>query len=51
MLQVTISCNPHHYNVFVNGKQAHTYKHRYTQLNDIDILEISGDLQLSLVQA
>lgn len=49
--QVTISCNPQHYNVFVNGKQAHTYKHRYTQLNDVDILEISGDLQLSLVQA
>lgn len=49
--QVTISCNPHHYNVFVNGNQAHTYKHRYTQLNSIDILEISGDLQLTLVQA
>ncbi len=51
MLQVTISCNPHHYNVFVNGKKAHTYKHRYKQLNNIDILEISGDLQLTLVQA
>uniref|UniRef100_A0A673J1G8 Galectin n=1 Tax=Sinocyclocheilus rhinocerous TaxID=307959 RepID=A0A673J1G8_9TELE len=49
--QVTISCNPHHYNVFVNGQQAHTYKHRYTKLNDIDILEICGDLQLTLVQA
>ncbi|XP_073674288.1 galectin-9-like [Garra rufa] len=48
--QVTISCNPHHYNIFVNGNQAHTYKHRYTQLNDIDILEITGDLQLTLVQ-
>lgn len=51
MLQVNISCNPYHYNVFVNGEQAHTYKHRYTKLNDIDILEISGDLQLTLVQA
>uniref|UniRef100_A0A672MEJ5 Galectin n=1 Tax=Sinocyclocheilus grahami TaxID=75366 RepID=A0A672MEJ5_SINGR len=49
--QVTISCNPHHYNVFVNGKQAHTYKHRYSKLNDIDILEICGDLKLTLVQA
>ncbi|KTF87400.1 hypothetical protein cypCar_00034678 [Cyprinus carpio] len=49
--QVAISCNPHHYNVFVNGKQAHTYKHRFTMLNDIDILEICGDLQLTLVQA
>ncbi|XP_059390233.1 galectin-9-like isoform X1 [Carassius carassius] len=49
--QVTISCNPHHYNVFVNRKQAHTYKHRFTMLHDIDILEICGDLQLTLVQA
>ncbi|XP_026137648.1 galectin-9-like [Carassius auratus] len=49
--QVTISCEPHHYNVFVNGKQAHTYKHRYTNLTDIDILEICGDLQLTFVQA
>uniref|UniRef100_A0A8C1HCE8 Galectin n=1 Tax=Cyprinus carpio carpio TaxID=630221 RepID=A0A8C1HCE8_CYPCA len=49
--QLNISCNPYHYNVFVNGEQAHTYKHRYTKLNDIDILEISGDLQLTLVQA
>nr|AAR84192.1 tandem-repeat galectin Gal9-L1 [Danio rerio] len=49
--QVTISCNPQHYNIFVNGKQEHTYKHRYTKLNDIDILEICGDLQLTSVQA
>nr|AFE55710.1 tandem-repeat galectin-9 [Rhodeus uyekii] len=49
--QVTISCNPNHYNVFVNGKQAHTYKHRYANLRDIDILEITGDLKLTLVQA
>ncbi|KAK7156615.1 hypothetical protein R3I94_006611 [Phoxinus phoxinus] len=50
--QVTISCNPHQYNVFVNGKQAHTYKHRHGgKLRDIDILEVGGDLQLTLVQA
>ncbi|KAI7801039.1 putative galectin-like protein, partial [Triplophysa rosa] len=49
--QVTISCNPHHYNVFVGGQQAHTFNHRFTTLNEIDILEVSGDLQLTLVQA
>ncbi|TRY54125.1 hypothetical protein DNTS_031167 [Danionella cerebrum] len=48
--QLTISCNPQHYNVFVNGMQAHTYKHRYTRLRDINNLEVCGDLQLSLVQ-
>ncbi|XP_066520850.1 galectin-9-like [Hoplias malabaricus] len=47
--QVIISCNPHHYNVFVNGKQTQTYQHRYTKLDDIDILEICGDVSLSSV--
>ncbi|XP_051963360.1 galectin-9-like [Xyrauchen texanus] len=49
--QVTISCNPHHYNVFVNGQQAHTFNHRYKKLNEIDIFEVCGDLRLTLVQA
>ncbi|XP_050957087.1 32 kDa beta-galactoside-binding lectin-like [Labeo rohita] len=46
---VIISCTQNHYEVFVNGKQAHTYKH-HTKLEDIDVLEISGDVQLSFVQ-
>ncbi|KAL6471206.1 hypothetical protein MHYP_G00198560 [Metynnis hypsauchen] len=49
--QVVISCNPHHYNVFVNGKQVHTYNHRFNRLGEIDILEISGDLSLTSVVA
>ncbi|KAI5625703.1 galactoside-binding soluble lectin 9 [Silurus asotus] len=44
--QIIISCNPYHYNVFVNGIQAHTYNHRFTNLGEIDILEVSGDLSL-----
>ncbi|RXN24326.1 galectin-9-like isoform X1 [Labeo rohita] len=47
--EVIISCTQNHYEVFVNGKQAHTYKH-HTKLEDIDVLEISGDVQLSFVQ-
>ncbi|XP_072548021.1 galectin-9-like [Salminus brasiliensis] len=47
--QVIISCNPHHYNVFVNGQQVHTYNHRFTKLQDIDLLDISGDLSLTSV--
>ncbi|MCI4385897.1 hypothetical protein PGIGA_G00055910 [Pangasianodon gigas] len=47
--QIIISCNPHHYNVFVNGKQVHTYNHRFTRLNEIDVLEVSGDLSLIAV--
>ncbi|KAI5625702.1 galactoside-binding soluble lectin 9, partial [Silurus asotus] len=44
--QIIISCNPQHYNVFVNGMQVHTYSHRFTNLGEIDILEVSGDLSL-----
>lgn len=44
--QMIISCNPNHYNVFVNGKQVHTYNHRFTSLDKIDVLEVTGDLSL-----
>lgn len=47
VFQVIISCNPCHYNVFVNGKQAHTYNHRFPNLWEIDALEVSGDLSLT----
>ncbi|XP_026780403.3 galectin-9 isoform X1 [Pangasianodon hypophthalmus] len=47
--QIIISCNPYHYNVFVNGKQVHTYNHRFTRLNEIDVLEVSGDMSLIAV--
>lgn len=47
---VTIHCSHHHYEVFVSGKQTHTYNHHYTKLEDIDVLEISGDVLLSFVQ-
>ncbi|XP_026877293.1 galectin-9-like isoform X1 [Electrophorus electricus] len=49
--QVVISCGPHQYSVFVNGMQVHTYNHRFTKLHETDILEISGDLSLTFVQA
>ncbi|KAB5550396.1 hypothetical protein PHYPO_G00053280 [Pangasianodon hypophthalmus] len=45
--EVIISCNPEHYNVFVNGNQVHTYNHRFTNLWEIDALEVSGDLMLT----
>ncbi|KAL1250705.1 hypothetical protein QQF64_018501 [Cirrhinus molitorella] len=48
--QVTICCSPDNYEVFVNGGLAHTYNHRYTELQEIDVLEINGNVQLSFVQ-
>uniref|UniRef100_A0A8C1MLY9 Galectin n=1 Tax=Cyprinus carpio TaxID=7962 RepID=A0A8C1MLY9_CYPCA len=49
-LQVTIFCSCHGYEVFVNGQQTHTYSHRYANLQEIDVLDIRGDVQLSFVQ-
>ncbi|XP_016117031.1 galectin-9-like [Sinocyclocheilus grahami] len=48
--QVTICCSPDNYKMFVNGEKACTYSHRYTKLEEIDVLEVSGDVQLSFVQ-
>uniref|UniRef100_A0A9J8CEG5 Galectin n=1 Tax=Cyprinus carpio carpio TaxID=630221 RepID=A0A9J8CEG5_CYPCA len=48
--QVIICCSPDNYEVFVNGNQTHTYSHRYTNLEEIDVLEVSGDVQLGFVQ-
>lgn len=48
--QVTIFCSHHQYEVFVNGEKTHTYKHRYTKLEEIDVLDIRGDMQLTFVQ-
>ncbi|XP_062872491.1 galectin-9-like [Trichomycterus rosablanca] len=48
-IQVVISCNPQHYNVFLNGQQVHTFNHRFSKLVEIDVLEVTGDLSLSSV--
>ncbi|KAI2644616.1 Galectin-5 [Labeo rohita] len=50
MMTITIICGPHQYEVFVNGEKAHTYKHRFTDLKEIDVLDIRGDVQLTFVQ-
>ncbi|NP_001034900.1 lectin, galactoside-binding, soluble, 9 (galectin 9)-like 4 [Danio rerio] len=47
--QVKISCHSDHYDVFVNGKQTHIYKHRFTELEDIDVFEIRGNVEVIFV--
>ncbi|XP_051743324.1 galectin-9-like [Ctenopharyngodon idella] len=49
-LLVVIFCGQHQYEVFVNGEKAHTYSHRFTNLEEIDVLDIRGDVQLTFVQ-
>ncbi|XP_046876381.1 galectin-9-like [Hypomesus transpacificus] len=46
---VTISCDAQCYKVFVNSIHTCNYNHRYSVLQDVDILEVSGDLSLTSV--
>ncbi|XP_059389779.1 galectin-9-like [Carassius carassius] len=49
LFQVKVSCSAEQYEVSVNGQQAHTYKHRFTKLEDIDVFEVYGQLNLIFV--
>ncbi|XP_066473238.1 galectin-8 isoform X2 [Tiliqua scincoides] len=44
--ELIIFCEAHHYSVAINGVHTLEYKHRYKQLNKINILEIGGDIRL-----
>ncbi|XP_044275875.1 galectin-8 isoform X3 [Varanus komodoensis] len=44
--ELIILCEAHQYNVAINGVHTLEYKHRFKQLGKINILEISGDIQL-----
>ncbi|XP_038153609.1 galectin-9C-like [Cyprinodon tularosa] len=46
---LTIICEQRSFRIVVNGMQAHTYKHRFTPLHNINSLEIEGDIQLTSV--
>ncbi|RXN23611.1 galectin-9-like isoform X1 [Labeo rohita] len=47
---VTIFCSRDTYEVFVNGEKTHTFNHRYSYLEQIDVLDIRGDVHLTFVQ-
>ncbi|XP_016416474.1 32 kDa beta-galactoside-binding lectin-like [Sinocyclocheilus rhinocerous] len=49
--EIKITCKAEQYDVSVNGQQAHTYKHCFTKLEDIDVIEVCGGLQLFSVEA
>nr|XP_046175924.1 galectin-9-like isoform X2 [Oncorhynchus gorbuscha] len=46
---VTITCDTMCYRVMVNGVQMFSYNHRHFLLQQIDILEVEGDVSLSSV--
>ncbi|XP_055798782.1 galectin-9-like isoform X2 [Salvelinus fontinalis] len=46
---VTIMCDTKCYKVMVNGVQMFSYNHRHFLLQQIDILEVEGDVSLSSV--
>ncbi|XP_038642139.1 galectin-9B-like isoform X2 [Scyliorhinus canicula] len=48
--EVLIVIQPNCYKVSVNGRHLFNYNHRLQPLNQIDQLEVTGDISLSLVQ-
>ncbi|XP_062407774.1 galectin-9-like [Sardina pilchardus] len=46
---LTIVCSPQSYNVMVNGNQVHSFRHRHSTLQEINTLEVDGDLTLNSV--
>ncbi|XP_028856249.1 galectin-9-like [Denticeps clupeoides] len=48
---ITVICNPQGYSVMLNGAQVHSFDHRHHNLQEIDVLEVSGDLSLTSVMA
>ncbi|XP_073719405.1 galectin-5-like [Misgurnus anguillicaudatus] len=49
--EISISCTDHSFNVCVNGQHVCSYKHRFLSLNEIDVFEVLGDLQINHVDA
>ncbi|KAK1157568.1 galectin-9-like isoform X2 [Acipenser oxyrinchus oxyrinchus] len=47
---MAIVCESHRYSVSVNGKHCFDFSHRVSQLQQIDVLEIAGDVTLAAVQ-
>ncbi|XP_069765022.1 galectin-9-like isoform X2 [Narcine bancroftii] len=48
--EMQILVQPNCYKVTVNGRHLFNYNHRIQPLNQIDMLEVTGDVSLSLVQ-
>lgn len=48
--EVIIYCSPDCFKIAANGKHVVEYKHRFTDLNKIDVLQVEGDVQLIDVQ-
>ncbi|KPP76711.1 Galectin-9-like, partial [Scleropages formosus] len=46
---VTFICNDQTYLVMLNGVQMFTYKHRHLLLQDVNMLEVNGDVSLTSV--
>ncbi|KAK6473255.1 galectin-9-like isoform X5 [Huso huso] len=47
---MAIVCESHRYSVSVNGKHCFDFSHRVSQLQQINVLEIEGDVTLTAVQ-
>lgn len=48
-VQMSIRCGNGRFKVFVNGQNLFDFVHRFQSCNEIDMLEISGDVQISYI--
>lgn len=48
--QLSIRCGNRRFKVFANGQPLFNYNHRFHNFQQIDTLEINGDVVLSYVQ-
>lgn len=49
LFQVSITCDTQCYRIAVNGTHMFTYNHRYFLFEQIDILEVEGNISVSSV--
>lgn len=47
--QMSIRCGNQRFKVFVNGQQLFEFFHRLQSFNEVDMLEIEGDVQISYI--
>lgn len=46
---MSIRCGREKFKVFVNGKHLCNFHHRLRDFNEIDMLEIDGDVEISYI--
>lgn len=49
-LQLSLRCGIDRFKVYANGQHLFDYSHRFSAFQNVDVLEIQGDINLSYIQ-